>query len=417
MSQNPQTPDDPLTDIFISYRRGDTKPEARQLEADLERYFPGRVFRDMHDIDDGADYRDVIKEKVGKCGALLVLIGRQWLTLTDKEGKRRLDDPNDLVVAEIAGALKRTNVRVIPVLLQGAEMPEEGRLPEPLRALPYRQARKLDDDHWEEDIARLAAQLEKVCGARQRPEAAGATAAAGSLSAAPPSRWGAKKPLIAAGAGALVFVVALIALIAWPRGSTEPKGQTFLPAGQPTPTATDSNNPTATPAPNPTDAAGKPLERSAVVDLARNEAEFFFPFDTSGDNWRWFLPETKVEDEEYRWEVEVKNRYSIRVFLSKQKRDVEAGQGDGDFEALLSLTESGVESKDSGGEWAGLDKKMVDKKYAFQIEPMVEPGGLRVVVTGEGVRRMFADRPGKVFFLTLIAAQKRPDLTIPVKYK
>ena len=98
MSQKPQSPDSPLTDIFISYRRGDTKSDARQLETDLEKYFPGRVFRDMHDIEDGADYREVITEKVGKCGALLVLIGRQWLTLTDKDGRRRLDDYDNPVL-------------------------------------------------------------------------------------------------------------------------------------------------------------------------------------------------------------------------------------------------------------------------------------------------------------------------------
>jgi hypothetical protein len=406
MSQNPQTPEGPLTDIFISYRRGDTKPEARQLETDLEKYFPGRVFRDMHDIDDGADYRDVINEKVGKCGALLVLIGRQWLTLADKEGKRRLDDPGDLVVAEIAGALKRTNVRVIPVLLQGAEMPEEGKLPEALKELPYRQARKLDDDHWDEDVARLAAQLEKVCGASPRPAVQELKPLVSSPSVAPPAKSGMKKIVIAAGAGALA-VVALVVLLATLDDSPQPQPQPLTPGVEkPQPSVA----PTAVAPKSPPDGVNAAARR-AVVNLSRNEAEFFFPFDTRGDRWTWFRKASKVDAHEYHWDVFVPGDYKITVFLEKAKGDA---PGKGDFKSLLGYTDKGVR-------WAkpGEDFGEIDKKFPLEITPTPEPGGLRVVVKGAGVERMFAQqRPKEVALMIVTPGEEaEAELTTAVEYK
>ena len=397
MSQNPQTPESPSNDIFISYRRGDTKSDARQLEADLEKYFPGRVFRDMHDIDDGADYRDVITEKVGKCGALLVLIGRQWLTLTDKDGRRRLDDPGDLVVAEVAGALKRSNVRVIPVLLQGAEMPEEGRLPEPLKALAYKQARKIDDDHWEEDVARLAAQLEKVCGASQRHAAQGPKPLLSSPAEAPTGNTGVKKIMLAAGAGALALVALFVFLLT--RGGSPQPQQLAAELAKPQPSAAPSADAPKTP------------ERHAVVDLARNEAEFFFPFDTAGDKWTWFRRMSKPGEDEYHWNVYVPGDYKIVLYLRKDK-DEQPGKGD--FKSLMAYTDKGVMWTKPGEEFGG-----VDAKFPLEIEPKPESGGLRIVVRGAGVERMFAtQRPKEVGFMMV-----RPDedgeseFTIPVQYK
>jgi hypothetical protein len=406
MSQNPQTPDNQLTDIFISYRRGDTKPEARQLETDLEKYLPGRVFRDMHDIDDGADYRDVITEKVGKCGALLVLIGKQWLTLTDKDGKRRLDDPRDLVVAEIAGALKRSNVRVIPVLLQGAEMPEEGKLPEPLKALPYKQARKLDEDHWEDDVARLAAQLEKYCGASPRPAVQEVKPSEITPTDAPPGKSGMKKIVIAAVACALA-VVALIVLLATLDDSPQPQPQQ-LTAGleKPQPSIAPSAD-----APKSPPDADNAAARRAVVNLARNEAEFFFPFETKGDRWTWFRKASKVDAHEYHWDVFVPGDYKITVFLEKAKGDA---PGKGDFKSLLGYTNKGVR-------WAkpGEDFGDIDKKFPLEITPTPERGGLKVVVKGAGVERMFAQQRPKEVALMIVTPDEEAEaeLTTAVEYK
>ena len=57
-----------------------------------------------------------------KCDVLLAVIGKGWLDLRDPDGGRRLDDPKDFVRIEIASAL-RLGERVIPVLVNGADMP------------------------------------------------------------------------------------------------------------------------------------------------------------------------------------------------------------------------------------------------------------------------------------------------------
>lgn len=40
---------------------------------------------------------------------MLVMIGRNWMRITDTQGNRRLDDPADHIRAEIAAALKQSN--------------------------------------------------------------------------------------------------------------------------------------------------------------------------------------------------------------------------------------------------------------------------------------------------------------------
>ena len=85
------------------------------------------------------DFIRTIEEAVAACDVLLAVIGERWLTATDEEGRRRLDNPEDFVRIEIATALKR-GIRVIPVLVDGASMPRSGDLPNDLQSLVRRQA-------------------------------------------------------------------------------------------------------------------------------------------------------------------------------------------------------------------------------------------------------------------------------------
>ena len=48
--------------------------------------------------------------------------------ITDEHGRRRLDDPHDLIRLEIEAALTR-NLRVIPILVDEARMPTAEELP------------------------------------------------------------------------------------------------------------------------------------------------------------------------------------------------------------------------------------------------------------------------------------------------
>jgi formylglycine-generating enzyme required for sulfatase activity len=108
----------------------------------------------------GLDFVEVIQDAVGSCDVLLAVIGRQWLTSTDSQGQRRLDNPEDFVRLEIATALER-RIRVIPVLVGGAVMPRSTELPDVLQPLALRQGLVIGD-HFHPDVDRLIAALEPV---------------------------------------------------------------------------------------------------------------------------------------------------------------------------------------------------------------------------------------------------------------
>jgi hypothetical protein len=141
--------------IFISYRRDDTEGEAGRLFDDLSRTLgENSVFMDVTGINPGVDFRKAIDDNVATCGALLAVIGRDWATLTDSSGTRRLDDPNDFVRLEIASALKR-DVAVIPVLVHEAKMPRPDQLPENLKDLAFRNSVELSHTRWASDVELL----------------------------------------------------------------------------------------------------------------------------------------------------------------------------------------------------------------------------------------------------------------------
>lgn len=147
--------------IFISYRRDDSAGHAGRLFDRLREHFgKDHVFLDVVGIDAGVDFVDTLDKAVGSCDVLLAVIGREWLTCCDKQGRRRLDDANDFIRAEISAALKR-NVRVVPVLVEGAEMPPTEALPEELKRLTRRQAVELRDSRWDADVAALISALER----------------------------------------------------------------------------------------------------------------------------------------------------------------------------------------------------------------------------------------------------------------
>jgi TIR domain-containing protein len=161
-----------MSSVFVSYRRADAQGWAGRLGADLAAAF-GDVARffDLSSIPPGVDFLLAIERSLIDACAVLVLIGPRWLDLRDEQGRRRLDDPDDVVAAEVAKALS-LSVPVIPVLLGGAAMPAAADLPEPLRALRRRNGFELSDLRWEFDRDRLFAAIEAATPLRRRAVAA-----------------------------------------------------------------------------------------------------------------------------------------------------------------------------------------------------------------------------------------------------
>jgi uncharacterized membrane protein YidH (DUF202 family) len=147
---------------------------------------------DVDTIEPGADFVARIEDAVGSAAVLLVVVGRSWVDAKDELGRRRLDDPEDFVRLEVASALQR-DVRVIPVLVGGARMPESDELPAALAGLSRRNALVLSDLDWRAGMSRLLAVLEppaegptEPVGPRPRPSepARGFPAAATALTLA-----------------------------------------------------------------------------------------------------------------------------------------------------------------------------------------------------------------------------------------
>ena len=155
--------------IFINYRHVDGAPHAGRLHDWLSnRFGKDQIFLDIYTIELGLDFVEVIEKAVGSCDVLIAIIGKQWLTITDATGRRRLDDPEDLVRLEIVTALDR-NIPVIPVLVGGATMPPKTNLPDALKKLSHRNALEISDTRFDYDVGRLIERLQKLLGMPEPP--------------------------------------------------------------------------------------------------------------------------------------------------------------------------------------------------------------------------------------------------------
>jgi hypothetical protein len=151
--------------IFLSYRREDAAPYARLLQFQLRERIPDApVFMDLDSIEPGLDFAEVIREAVDSCTVLVALIGRQWATLADEEGRRRLDNPDDYVRFEVQAALER-GVRVIPVLVDGARPLRQQQLPAELHKLARLNTLELSYGRYEYDADRLVNLLQRLLAA------------------------------------------------------------------------------------------------------------------------------------------------------------------------------------------------------------------------------------------------------------
>src|SRR6266446_3161938 len=155
--------------VFINYRRDDAAGDAGRLYDGLSaRLGKDSVFMDVDAIQPGADFSEVINQAVGSCDVLVTVIGKNWLSAADVGGERRLDDPRDLVRLEIHSALKH-KIRVVPALVQGAQMPRADQLPKSLAKLAGRNALEVSYARWQHDVERLITTLEKPTPQREAP--------------------------------------------------------------------------------------------------------------------------------------------------------------------------------------------------------------------------------------------------------
>ena len=149
-----------MRDVFISYRRSDSAGHSGRLLDALEKRFDAdKFFRDIEDLAPGVDFPEALDRALAQCTAMLVVIGPTWATVATADGPR-IKQPEDYVRLELAAGLARKEVRVIPVLVGGAQFPKPGELPPDLQILTRRNAFELSDSRWEFDVQRLADTLD-----------------------------------------------------------------------------------------------------------------------------------------------------------------------------------------------------------------------------------------------------------------
>ena len=142
--------------LFISYRRSDSAGFAGRI-ADYftYRYPQVPVFFDATSIEPGQDFVESINTRLESSAVVLAPIGETWLDTRDPvSGERRIDNPNDFVRRELSMALAR-GARVIPVLLDNAQMPPASKLPDDLKQLTRCNAELMRHSAFARDVEHL----------------------------------------------------------------------------------------------------------------------------------------------------------------------------------------------------------------------------------------------------------------------
>jgi formylglycine-generating enzyme required for sulfatase activity len=141
--------------IFINYRRDDSISTAGRLHDRLAQTFGRKnLFMDVDHIPAGVDFVDYLASQVAACDVFLSVIGPNWLDAKDDDGRRRFDNPDDFVTIEIAAALAR-NIRVIPVLVDGARAPKADKLPDSVKPIARRNAVEVRNTNFGRDADAL----------------------------------------------------------------------------------------------------------------------------------------------------------------------------------------------------------------------------------------------------------------------
>lgn len=145
--------------VFVCYRREDSAGHAGRLYDRLNQRFPGRVFMDVAGLGVGDRWAEVIEQTLGSCEVAVILIGRRWLE-RGPDGTRRIDAPDDPLRAEIITAL-RLRLKIVPLLVGGAAVPQDEDLPRDVAPIVDWQALRVDDDDFDHDSSRLIQALER----------------------------------------------------------------------------------------------------------------------------------------------------------------------------------------------------------------------------------------------------------------
>ena len=155
----PARPSRAVRRIFLCYRRDDSGAIVGRLYDRLAREFGiENIFKDVDNVPFGVDFVEHLGREIQKCEVMFVVIGPRWFA-TAQNGPERIREPNDFVRIEILSAFRR-GIPIVPVLVDGAQMPRADQLPDEIQALARRQAAVIrHDPDFHIDVTRLLSRL------------------------------------------------------------------------------------------------------------------------------------------------------------------------------------------------------------------------------------------------------------------
>jgi hypothetical protein len=148
--------------IFISYRRDDEAGTAGRLYDYLVHFTKiprDHIFKDVDNIVPGTNFVTTLTSEVVQCQLMLAIVGRRWINATDEAGRRRLEDPCDFVRIELEAALNR-GIPLIPLWIDGAQIPGLHELPDSLSRIREQQGIEVRNANFESDVRRLIKAIE-----------------------------------------------------------------------------------------------------------------------------------------------------------------------------------------------------------------------------------------------------------------
>jgi hypothetical protein len=128
------------------------------------------VFLDKDGLHAG-NWRKQIEQALAQCKVVLVIIGARWLAIEDEQKRCRIRLPDDVHRYEVALALSRSDLTVIPVRVDNARMPKRDDLPEDLWKLTEQQACEIGDSEARRrvDLQALIREIESATRLEARP--------------------------------------------------------------------------------------------------------------------------------------------------------------------------------------------------------------------------------------------------------
>jgi hypothetical protein len=180
--------------IAISYRRSDSSAiTGRIFDRLVARYGKESVFMDVDNIPIGTDFRSHIRAVLLESEVLIVVIGPRWLGI-DAAGAARMSQETDPVRAEVEAA-QTQELPMIPVLVDGAKMPDSAALPASIEKFAFLNAAEVATGRdFHPHMDRLIAAIDETLAGRAtagaaKPYAATSRTGAGHAHGAAPQSW------------------------------------------------------------------------------------------------------------------------------------------------------------------------------------------------------------------------------------